>query len=122
MSRCVVYTLLIPALAAFGIFLSVMTNFGTWPWTVRHSYATGGFQGLGIGDTKRVTRNQIGILKSRVSTSGRTIAFRESADRWILDAPECPAFLHPVCTVDLYFSNDRLIRIVRETYYGPTDL
>jgi hypothetical protein len=44
------------------------------------------------------------------------------ADHWYIGSPLCSAQdMKPGCHMELYFSQDRLLRIVW-TYFGPTDL
>jgi hypothetical protein len=45
------------------------------------------------------------------------------ADHWSIRSRQCSdRVMKPICTIKLEFSNDRLLRIVHETYFGPTDL
>jgi hypothetical protein len=114
---------------------------GLAPWTVRHTYRSGTFEGVTIGSTKADAMEQIlmrqrqraldsvaliddgGVLVAQESVGGPlTDAVRRigHADHWHMGSRACSAHvMKPVCSMELYFSQDRLTPIVYESYYGP---
>ena len=145
LGRVALTILVIVALAVAWLAYSVAATFENWPWTVRHTYRSGNVEGLTIGSTKAVTMEQI-VLRQWQGAPDCVVLFDNlgvpvaqgsagspltadavqrigHADHWYLGLPVCGSHvMKPGCHMELYFSQDRLIRIVYEMYYGPTDL
>jgi hypothetical protein len=140
--RIVLTMILVVALAVVWLGYSVTATFENWPWTIRHTYRSGSFEGVTIGSTKADVMEQIplrqrqGALDSVVliDNAGMLVAQEQAggpltaeavqrighADHWHLRAPVCVAHtMKAFCSMELYFSHDRLIRIVYESYFGP---
>jgi hypothetical protein len=143
--RAVLTMMLVVALALAWLAYSVSATFENWPWTVRHTYRSGSFEGVTIGSTKADALEQIlvrqrqgaldsvvliedvGMLVAQEYSGGplRAEAVQRigNADHWHMRAPLCVAHAAKAfCSMELYFSQDRLNRIVYESYFGPTDL
>ena len=135
----------IVALAVAWLGYSVSATFENWPWTVRHTYRSGSFEGVTIGSTKADAMEQIlvrqrqGALDSVVlmEDAGMLVAQERAggplttdavqrighANHWYIGSPVCSVqIMKPSCHLELYFSKDRLLRIVHVSYFGPTDL
>jgi hypothetical protein len=56
--------MLVVALAVAWLAYSVSATFENWPWTVRHTYRSGNFEGVTIGSTKADAMEQI-LLRQR---------------------------------------------------------
>ena len=134
------------ALAVVWLAYSLSANFENWPWTVRHAYRSGSFEGVTIGSTKGDAMEQIlvrqkqGALDSVVFVDETGVLVAQDwagspltaeavqrvgrADHWHMRASVCVAHVTKPsgCHVELHFSRDRLRRIVYVTYFGPTDL
>jgi hypothetical protein len=133
------------ALAVAWLAYSFSATFENWPWTVRHTYRSGTFEGVSIGTTKADAMEQI-LLRQRQGTLNRVALIDDlgvlvaqervggpltgeavqrigHADHWYIGSPVCSVHaMQHGCHLELYFSQDRLLRIVYVTYFGPTDL
>jgi hypothetical protein len=121
---------------------SISAGFENWPWTVRDTYRSGNFEGIIVGSTKASTVQQIfagqkqgaldrivfmedaGMLDAQENPgsplTGNAVQRMGHADHWHLAFPGCRADgTRPICSIELYFSQDRLVRIVHERYFGP---
>jgi hypothetical protein len=143
--RVTLTMMLIVALAVAWLAYSVAATFENWPWTVRHTYRSGTFEGVTIGTTKADAMEQI-LLRQRQGTLNRVALIDDlgvlvaqervggpltadavqrigHADHWYIGSPVCSGqVMKPGCHIELYFSQERLLRIVYVTYFGPTDL
>lgn len=143
--RVALTMMLVVALAVAWLAYSVSATFENWPWTVRHTYRSGNFEGVTIGSTKADAMEQIllrqrqgaldcvvlidnlGVLVAQGSAGSPLTADAVQrighADHWHMGSTGCSAHgMKPVCSMELYFSRDRLLRIVDVSYFGPTDL
>ena len=135
----------IVALAVAWLGYSVSATFENWPWTVRHTYRSRSFEGVTIGSTKADAMEQIlvrqrqgaldsvvlmedaGMLVAQERVGGPLIVDAVQrighANHWYIGSPVCSVqIMKPSCHLELYFSKDRLLRIVHVSYFGPTDL
>ena len=143
--RVTLTMMLIVALAVAWLAYSVSATFENWPWTVRHTYRSGNFEGVTIGSTKADAMEQI-LLRQRQGTLDRVALIDDlgvlvaqeaaggsltvgavqrigHADHWYIGTPVCSVQVtKPGCHMELYFSQDKLRRIVYVIYFGPTDL
>jgi hypothetical protein len=143
--RVALAMMLVVALAIAWLAYSVSATFDNWPWTVRHTYRSGTFEGVTIGSIKADAMEQI-LLRQRqraldsvalIDDAGVLVAQERAgspltadavqrighADHWHMRSPVCgPHAMKAFCSIELYFSQGRLIRIVYESYFGPTDL
>jgi hypothetical protein len=146
LGRIALTMILVVALAVGWLAYSVSVSFENWPWTVRDTYRSGSFEGVTIGSTKTDAMEQIlvrqgqgaldsvaliddaGVLVAQERVGGPLTADALQrighADHWSIDLPVCVLHVMKLsgCHVELYFSRDRLIRIVYVSYFGPTDL
>jgi len=143
--RVALKMMLVVALAVAWLAYSVSVTFENWPWTVRHTYRSGSFEGVTIGSTKADALEQIlvrqrqcaldsvvliddaGVLVAQERAGGPLTADAVQrighADHWHMRSPVCGAHaMKAFCSMELYFSQDRLLRIVYVSYFGPTDL
>lgn len=142
--RAALTMMVVVALAFVWLVYSLRVNFENWPWTVRDIYREGSFEGVTIGSRKADVMEQIlarqreGALDSVAFIDDtRVLSAQERAggpltaeaaerirraDHWHMYSPCRAHVMKPICSMDLYFSDDRLLRIVYETYFGPTDL
>ena len=68
--RVTLTMMLIVALEVAWLAYSVSATFENWPWTVRHTYRSGNFEGVTIGSTKADAMEQI-LLCQRQGTLDR---------------------------------------------------
>jgi hypothetical protein len=143
--RAALTMFLVVALALAWLVLSFAATFENWPWTMRTTYRSGTHEGVTIGSSKADVMEQIllrqrqgaldsGVLiddagmivvQERAGSPLTAVAVQpiERADHWHMRSPVCHSHvMKPICTMELYFSQDRLLRIVYVTYFGPTDL
>ena len=140
--RVALTMMLVVALAVALLVYSVSATFENWPWTVRHTYRSGNFEGVTIGSTKADAMEQIllrqrqgaldsvaliddaGVLVAQEWAGGpptaEAVQRTGHADHWHMGSPGCSAHgMKPVCSMELYFSRDKLLRIVYVSYFGP---
>jgi hypothetical protein len=134
--------MLVVALAIAWLAYSVSVTFENWPWTVRHTYRSGSFEGVTIGSTKMDVMEQIlrrqrqggldsvaliddaGVLvlqeRAAATLTADAVQRIRGADHWSMGSPGCGAHdKNAICSMELYFSQDRLLRIVYVSYFGP---
>jgi hypothetical protein len=137
--------MLVLALGVAWLVYSFLGTFENWPWTMRQIYRSGSIEGMTIGSTKADTMDQILLRQKQgaldtvvlIDDAGVLVAQEHAgsplttdasqrithADHWSIRSRQCgDHMMKPICTIKLEFSNDRLLRIVHETYFGPTDL
>jgi hypothetical protein len=134
--------MLLGVLAVAWLAYSVSATFENWPWTVRHTYLSGSFDGVTIGLTKADVMEQIllrqrqraldsvalidavGVLvtqeRAGAPLTAEVAERMEHADHWHMRSPRCGAQdMNLAFSIELYFSQDRLLRIVYVSYFGP---
>jgi hypothetical protein len=134
--------MLVVAVAVAWLAYSVSANFENWPWTVCDTYRSGSFEGVTIGSTKADALEQIFVRQRQgaldsvllIEDAGMLVAQERAggpltadavqrighADHWHMRSPVCGAHaMEAFCSMELYFSHDRLVRIVYESYFGP---
>jgi hypothetical protein len=135
LGRVALTIMLIVALAVAWLGYSVSATFENWPWTVRHTYRSGNFEGVTIGSTKADAMEQIqlrqrqgaldsvafiddlGVLVAQERAGGSLTADAVQrighADHWYLvSLARSVQLMKPGRHMELYFSQHRQLRIV----------
>ena len=136
LKRVLVTATTVGILVFLFLFYSLATTFSGWPWTQRQTISSGEYLGYKIGSSvleafhNSVELQQAGQIRAlrlldqepataRNTYKGAPILEGDftrvsKAKRWHIGLSECN------CWLVLNFSSEKLIKIIRHDYFGPT--